>query len=361
MKILIFANNDVGLYQFRRELIEALAKENKVSIALPYGKLVEHFKDKCTFFDTPMERRGMNPFKDLKLFCQYRRLLKSEKPDLVVTYTIKPNVYGGIASRFLKIPYAVNITGLGTVFQKKGVSLMLVKLLYKLSLKKAQVVFFENSDNMQTMISMGLVRKGICCLLNGAGVNLDTYRAQEYPKDEGITRFLFVGRVMAEKGIDELLDAMRRLRADGINCALDVVGGFEEDYAEKLEKCAAEGWLSYHGYQEDVKPFIKNCHCFVLPSWHEGMANTNLECAASARPVITSNICGCKEAVIEGKSGLRCEKQNVDSLYSAMKQFVSLSRDERAQMGKCGRIHMENEFDKNKVVSNTIERLVVRN
>ncbi len=358
MKILILANNDVGLYQFRRELIESLSEENDVSIALPYGKLVENLKDKCTFFDTPMDRRGMNPFKDLKLFSQYRKLLKSEKPDLVVTYTIKPNVYGGIASRFLKTPYAVNITGLGTVFQKKGISLTLVKLLYKLSLKKAQVVFFENIENMQTMVSMGLVREEKCCLLNGAGVNLDTYKAQEYPSDEETTRFLFVGRVMAEKGINELIDAMKRLRSDGINCTLDIVGGFEENYKDILEKCSDEGWLSYHGYQEDVKPYIKKCHCFVLPSWHEGMANTNLECASSARPVITSNICGCKESVIDGKSGLLCEKQNAESLYFAMKRFISLSKEERIQMGICGRRHMENVFDKNKVVNDTVKRLI---
>ena len=357
MKVLILANNDVGLYQFRRELIESLAKNNKVTIALPYGKLVEPLKEMCTFYDTPMERRGMNPLKDAKLLLQYRKLIKKEKPDLVITYTIKPNIYGGLVSRFMRKPYAVNITGLGTVFQKKGAALLLVKMLYKLSLKKARVVFFENLENMQTMISMGLVREERCCLLNGAGVNLDTYQPQEYPEDQDVTRFLFVGRVMAEKGIDELITATERLRSEGLNCELDVVGGLEEDYKAKLEKCVGEGWLRYHGYQEDVKPFIKNCHCFVLPSWHEGMANTNLESASSARPVITSNIHGCKEAVLNGESGLLCEKQNVDSLYAAMKQFVELPIDARAQMGLCGRAHMEKEFDKNKVVEETIQHL----
>ena len=358
MKILILANNDVGLYQFRRELIEVLTKENNVSIALPYGDLVEPLKEKCTFFDTPMDRRGMNPLKDIKLFMQYRRLLRSEKPDLVITYTIKPNIYGGIASRMRKIPYAVNITGLGTAFQKKGIMLTVVKVLYKLALKKAKVVFFENVENMQTMVSMGLMHEERCCLLNGAGVNLDAYRAQWYPEDNECTRFLFVGRVMAEKGIDELIEATRRLRADGVSCSLDVVGGLEDNYKKTLEKCVAEGWLNYHGYQKDVKPFINNCHCFVLPSWHEGMANTNLECAASARPIITSNIHGCKEAVIDGESGFLCEKQNVDSLYSAMKKLVSLSHNERAEMGARGRAHMEKEFDKYKVVNNTLERLI---
>ncbi len=359
MKILLLANNDVGLYQFRRELIEALTENNEVELALPYGKLVERFKDKCDFFDTPIDRRGMNPLKDAKLFLQYRKLIKKEKPDLVVTYTIKPNIYGGIASRLARKQYAVNITGLGTVFQKNGVALLLVKVLYKLALKKAKVVFFENIENMQTMLSMKLVKEEQCCLLNGAGVNLDTYQPQEYPEDQDVTRFLFIGRVMAEKGIDELITAIERLRSEGLGCELDVVGGLEEDYKEKLEKCVGEGWLRYHGYQEDVKPFIKNCHCFVLPSWHEGMANTNLESAASARPVITSNIHGCKEAVLDGESGFLCEKQNSDSLYEAMKRFLSLGYDERVNMGLRGRQHMENEFDKNRVVDETITRLII--
>lgn len=357
MKILILANNDVGLYQFRRELIEALAKDNEVSIALPYGKLVEPLKEICTFHDTPMERRGMNPMKDAKLLLQYRKLVKKEKPDLVVTYTIKPNIYGGIVSRFLRKPYAVNITGLGTVFQKKGAALLLVKLLYKLSLKKAKVIFFENLENMQTMLSMGLAKEEKCCLLNGAGVNLDTYRPQEYPKTQDVTKFLFVGRVMAEKGIDELIEATKKLRSEGQLCELDVVGGLEEDYKQKLEECAGEGWLRYHGYQEDVKPFIKSCHCFVLPSWHEGMANTNLESAASARPIIISNIHGCKEAVVDGESGLLCEKQNVDSLYEAMKRFIELPTEAKKEMGLRGRAHMEDVFDKNKVVEETIRHL----
>ncbi len=357
MKILILANNDVGLYQFRRELIDALLENNEVEIALPYGKLVDLLKEKCVFFDTPMQRRGMNPLIDAKLFFQYRKLLKSERPDLVITYTIKPNIYGGIASRLLKIPYGVNITGLGTVFQRNGMALRLVKLLYKLALKKAKVVFFENAENKKILVSMGLVKDEKCCVLNGAGVNLDTYKVQEYPEDGEKIRFLFVGRVMEEKGINELIEAMRRLRADGAKCVLDVVGGFEENYKETLQQCEEEGWLNYHGYQEDVKPFIKECHCFVLPSWHEGMANTNLECASTGRPVITSNIPGCREAVIDGESGFLCEAKDSRSLSEKMEKFLELTFEERKTMGACGRKHMEENFDKEMVVNMTVNKL----
>lgn len=358
MKILILANNDVGLYQFRKELIAELLKDNRVTVSLPYGELVDELiKMGCSFIDTQMERRGMNPLRDIKLLFKYFSLAKSENPDLVITYTIKPNIYGGIVCRLLKIPYAVNITGLGTTFQGSGLLRKFVVLLYKLGLKKAKTVFFENAENMQIFLDEKICNKNQACLLNGAGVNLEHYSPQEYPTDDSQIRFLFIGRVMREKGIDELFAAMQKLQEDGINCFLDVVGGFEEDYKGKIDKYTNEGWLKYHGYQSDVRPFINNCHCFVLPSYHEGMANTNLECAASARPVITSNIHGCKEAVIDGVSGYLCEKQNIQSLYDAMKRFARLTLDEKRQMGLCGRRHMENNFDKRYVVMKTMERL----
>ena len=270
MKILILTNYDVGLYQFRRELIEALLKENQVTISLPYGELVEPLKDMgCVFLDTPVDRRGINPVTDLKLLMKYRRMLRTEKPDLVITYTIKPNIYGGIACRMAKIPYAVNITGLGTAFQKQGTLRKFVTFLYKTALKKAKVVFFENAANRQIFIDEKIVPEGKCCLLSGAGVNLERYTYAPYPMAEPV-RFLFMGRVMKEKGVEELFAAMERLRREGETCSLDVLGSYEENYAEQIRNFEAEGWLRYHGYQKDVRPFIAQTHCFVLPSYHEG-------------------------------------------------------------------------------------------
>lgn len=194
-------------------------------------------------------------------------------------------------------------------------------------------------------------------VLAGAGVDLEHFKYSPYPKDSEITRFLFVGRVMQEKGIDELFQTMQRLNKEGYKCMLDVVGGFEENYSEKIRKYEREGWLHYLGYQEDVRPFIEKCHCFVLPSWHEGMANTNLECSAMGRPIITSNIHGCLEAVENGVTGYLCEKQNPEDLYRIMKKICELSYEERKAMGLAGRKRMEDIFDKKKVVSDTIEVL----
>lgn len=358
MRVMILANFDLGLYQFRKELIQELLKDNEVIISLPYGELIEPLKNMgCKFIDTPVDRRGINPITDIKLFQNYRRLLKKEKPELVITYTIKPNVYGGLACLMAKIPYATNITGLGTAFQNEGLLKKLVTALYKVGLKKAKVVFFENAENRQIFIDEKIVKEAKTYLLNGAGVNLTHFRVLEYPEDDSVTRFLFIGRVMKEKGIDELFSAMQHLVSDGYNCSLDVLGGYEEDYKETIEKYEGEGWLHYHGYQKDVRPYIEKCHCFVLPSWHEGMANTNLECAASGRPVITSNINGCLEAVVDGVSGYLCEKKNADNLYQVMKKFVMLPCDVRKAMGLAGRKRMEEVFDKKKVVEDTIRHL----
>lgn len=355
---MILTNNDGGLYEFRKELIEKLLEENEIIISLPYGELVEPLKKMgCIFIETPIDRRGINPLVDLKLFYEYIRLLKQEKPDIVITYTIKPNVYGGFACRLMSIPYAVNITGLGTAFDKGGMLKKLVVILYKVACKMAKVVFFENEENRQVFIKEGIVRESQTYRLNGAGVNLDKYQVTEYPGGEK-TKFLFIGRIMAEKGIDELFEAMKKLVADGINCELDVLGGYEEDYREKIRRYELEGWLHYHGYQRDVRPFISSCHCFVLPSWHEGMANTNLESAASGRPVITSNIHGCLEAVEDGVTGYLCERKNADDLYRVMKQFLELPRTQREDMGLAGRKRMEKIFNKRKVVEETIKELM---
>ena len=357
MKILILANNDVGLYQFRRELIAALLKEHEVTVSLPYGELVEPLKEMgCAFLDTPVDRRGINPFKDLALYRSYRKLLKALSPDLVVTYTIKPNIYGGCACRTAKIPYCVNITGLGSAFQKEGLLKKLVVFMYKAALKKAKTVFFENTANRDVFLKEKIVPEEKTCVLNGAGVNLERYRVTEYP-DGDTTRFLFIGRVMKEKGVDELFTAMKRLVSEGYDVHLDLLGGYEEDYKSVIEENEKCGWLTYHGYQTDVRPFIAASHCFVLPSWHEGMANTNLECAASGRPLITSNIPGCKEAAEDGKSGFLCEKQNADSLYDKMKTFLALSYEERKQLGLRGRYLTEKKFDRETVVRKTMERL----
>ena len=357
MRILILANSDIGLYKFRKEIIEAMiSRNNEVYISLPYGDLVGPLSESgCTFIDTKVDRRGVNPKNDIKLLNQYKSIIRNVNPDYVITYTIKPNIYGSIAARWANKAYAVNITGLGTAFEHKGLVRSIVVLLYKYALKNAKVVFFENSGDRAEFLSYNCCKKEQTHVLNGAGVNTNTFSYIPYPSND-IFHFLFVGRVMKEKGIGELFDAMKRLVKE-TKCLLDVVGPFEEDYKEEIERYEEEGWLKYHGYQEDVRPFIAQCDCFVLPSYHEGMANTNLESASSGRPIITTNIPGCKEAVVDGISGYLCEPQNADSLYRAMKDM--LNNDNRESMGKEGRQLMETRFKKERIVEETLQGLAI--
>lgn len=358
-RVAVIGNNSGGLYDFRHELIAELVKRNCIVTALtPFDTKVNDLTALgIQVIETPMNRRGIDPIEDLKLLHLYRKLLGTLRPDLAIGYTIKPNIYAAFICRLLKIPYAANVTGLGSAFQNEGLLKKLVTAMYKVSLKKAKVVFFENCEDMQVFINSRIVKAEKACLLNGAGVNLEHFYPADYPGDKK-TRFLFIGRIMKEKGVDELFDAMKRLTAEGVDCSLDILGGFDEDYSGKIREYESEGWLKYWGYQEDVRPFIAASHCFVLPSWHEGMANTNLECAASGRPVITSRIHGCMEAVEDGATGFLCERKNSGSLYRVMKKFTELSSDERKAMGLAGRKRMEAIFDKKRVVHETMTRLM---
>lgn len=364
MKILILANNSIGLYRFRGVLIrELLEKGHTVYASTPRNDYYDDLaRMGVQMLETFIDRRGTNPLADMRLSRTYNRMLREIQPDLVITYTIKPNVYGGYAARRASIPYAVNITGIGTSFQKAGLLRRVVTVLNRRGLKRASAVFFENSANRDIFCRLGIVGEDVCHVLHGAGVDMEAFPEKPYPTDdrECETRFLFVGRVMREKGIDELFTAMRRLREEGASCALHIVGDYEDDYADAIKQGESEGWLVYHGYQADVPSFMQKAHCLVLPSYHEGMANVNLEAAATGRPLITSRIPGCMEAVREGETGFLCEARDTESLYDCMNRFLKLSRAEREAMGKAGCAYMEETFDKRKVVAETLEVLKQR-
>ena len=324
-EILILANHSGGLYDFRKDLITKLKKNTSVTVAVPHNDRWEELhKLADRVIELPVDRRGMNPIHDSKLFQQYRAMLKEVKPNLVLTYTIKPNIYGGMACRMAHIPYAVNITGLGSAIENGGWLKRFVLALYKPALKGAKVIFFENAGNRDTLVATGVVPNGRDVVLNGAGVNLEDYPYQPYPQ-EGPVRFLFVGRVMHEKGVDELFAAAKRMKQEyGDGVEFHIVGSFEEAYKPIMDELEKAGVVKHHGYQSDMKPFYAMASCIVLPSYHEGMSNVLLEAAASGRPLITSDIPGCREAVENGVSGYLCLAKDANVLYDTMQCFVEL-------------------------------------
>ena len=359
-EILILANHSGGLYDFRKDLIAELKKHANVTVAVPHNdRWAELLNLVNRVIELSVDRRGMNPLHDSKLFHQYRTMLKEVKPDLVLTYTIKPNIYGGLACRMAHIPYAVNITGLGSAIENGGWLKKFVLALYKPALKGARVVFFENAGNRDTFTATGVVPQGRDVVLSGAGVNLEDYPYQPYPQ-EGAVRFLFVGRVMHEKGVDELFAAAKWMKQEyGDGVEFHIVGSFEEGYKPLMDELEQTGVVKYHGYQSDMKRFYAMADCVVLPSYHEGMSNVLLEAAASGRPLITSDIPGCREAVEPGVSGYLCPARDADALYAAMRRFLELPPAQRAAMGCCGRERMERQFGKAAVVAETIKHLEI--
>lgn len=352
MKILVLSNNDVGLYKFRKELIQELIKQNNtVYICLPEGEFIESLKKLgCKYIPCNyLERRGTNPFKDIKLIHFYRRIVNEYVPDVVLTYTIKPNIYGGLVCRMNRVPYIVNVTGLGTSIENGGLLSFITCTLYKTGIRNAECVFFQNSANQRVFVERKIV-KGKTVLIPGSGVNLEVHKFEEYPQEENEIRFLFIGRIMKDKGIEELLSAIKQLRVCNPKVLLDIVGGYDEDYSQQIRAAEKEGIVKYYGQQSSVHEFIKKAHCVVLPSYHEGMANVLLEAASTGRPVIASKIPGCAETFDEGTSGIGCEVKNTDSLVEAMASFVSLPLEDKKAMGRAGRIKIEKEFDRNIVI-----------
>ena len=356
-RVVILANYDMGLYKFRRELIARLCDEYEVLICVPPGEYKSKLNELgARVVHCNMERRGMNPLHELALVNRYKQVIKEECPDVVLTYTIKPNVYGGMACKSKRIPYIPNVTGLGTTIENGGLMSKLSLLLYKIGLSKASCVFFQNETNQRLFAERGIV-KGKTKVIPGSGVNLKDHPFEEYPSiDEGI-HFLFIGRIMKDKGIQELLEAINTVKQNGFNVSLDIVGEFDEDYESAIREAEKTGYIKFHGLQSNVHPFIKNAHCVVLPSYHEGMANVMLEAASTGRPVITTTVPGCRETFDEGVTGFGCATQNAQSLVSAMEHFLSLNEDQMAQMGKAGRTKVEKEFDRNIVIESYLDQI----
>lgn len=355
-KILVLTNHSYMLYRFRLALLQKLQQQHQVVLSMPFVGHEKDFREagfRC--IETEVDRRGVNPATDLKLLRFYQKLLREEKPDLVITYSIKPNIYGGLACCMAGIPYVANVQGLGTAFQRKGLAAFVTGL-YRLALKKARVVFFENQINAELFAARNIIRRDKIQVLAGAGVDLQMYSVAQYPENEA-PHFLYLGRLMQEKGMDELFAAVYKLHGEGIPFVLDLVGFYEDSYKDQVEALCSCGIARFHGFQPDPRPFYQQADCVVLPSYHEGMSNVLLEAAAMGRPLITSNIPGCREAVEDGVSGLLCAVKDGQDLYEKMKCVAQFSPEERRAMGLAGRARMEQLFDKQAVVEDTIQKI----
>lgn len=358
--IALITNNDDDIYCFRKELIEGLVDEGyKMLISCPHGPKLELMKDiPYIYDDVVIDRRGTNIVSDYKLFKHYSKLFKKYKPSVVLTYTAKPNVYASAAARQLNIPYINNVTGLGSVLNKTGLVKAFIMVLFKIAYRRSACVMFQNSTNMQLALKYGMV-KGDYQLIPGSGVNTERYPLQPYPNGGNgiqgdIVVFNYIGRILHDKGVDDYIEAAKRIKKKYPYTEFNMLGFIEmteKHYEKDLEELNKQDIIKYRGSQTDVRPFIARAHAIIHPSTYgEGMSNVLLENASSGRFIITTDNPGCQETTINETTGFIYRGGNVDDLVKSIERFLAMDNDVRKKMGEAGRQYVKENFSRNIVV-----------
>lgn len=356
--VVLIGNHYIVIYNFRKELIQRLVRENyRVVVLMPCTEEAEKIRELgCELIDVPVDRRGVNPFKDGKLLLRYKKILKEIKPLCVLTYTIKPNIYGGMACRFLGIPYVCTVTGLGKGIEEGGIIRAILMGMYKIALKKVRKVFFQNDDNKSLFAGKNIGGKRYA-LVKGSGVNLDTYALKPFPAETEPIQFAFVARIARIKGVDVFLEMAEYIKKKYPDVEFHMLGFWEEDYKERILQMQEKGIICYHGMQSDVVSYLEKCQCLVHPSQSEGMSNACLEAAATGRAIIASDIPGCRECVEEGVTGYLHKMDDCSDLIEKIEKFISLPYNERKCMGEKGRRKMEEEFSRENVIDAYVEEI----
>ncbi len=356
-RILLSANQAWNVYNFRRPLIDALlAAGNRVLVAAPPGdgydqKLVELG---CEFHPIAVDAKGISPVRDLALLLRYRRLMRELRPDAYLGWTIKPNVYGGFAARLRGVPAFPNVSGLGTAFIRETLLTKVVSRLYRTGFARAARVFFQNDSDAAMFVERRLVRADQVWLLPGSGVDLDHFAPRSLARARP-GRFLMISRLIADKGVREFVAAARVLKAEDPRRSFAIVGPDKVENrtaipADEIAQWRSEGVVEILGPADDVRPLVDGADCVVLPSYREGTSRVLLEGAAMARPLVATDVPGCREVVEEGVNGFLCTAADAGSLADAMRKVATLDEARWAAMGAAGRAKAEREFAPTRVV-----------
>lgn len=351
-KVLFLVNGEVGIYNLRRELVQELLDDNyQVYISCPAGEKTEKLVQMgCHHIDLRLNRHGKNPIEDFKLLAYYLRIIKKVNPDSVLTYTTKPNIYGSLAAKILKIPFVTNITGLGTAVSNSGILQKLTIFLYKLSQRSSVITYFQNNSDLKFFQEKNVIGTKYH-VLPGSGVNIQQFNLLPYPGNEQPTEFIFIARIMKEKGIDQYLSTAEYIVNKYPRTKFHICGFLEDNYKEILQKYEKKGIIEYHGMVKDIHAILEQMSCTIHPTYYpEGMSNVILESAASGRPVITTNRPGTKEAIINGKTGYIFEAKDTEGLIARVEQFLSLSHEQRVKMGTDGRKYITENFNRQIIV-----------
>ena len=354
--ILILVNKQTTILNFRLDVVAALVNAGyRVYVSVPEGdRLKEIEAVGAQIILTPMKKESTDPFHDLALLRTYKKMIRQVGADMVMTYTIKPNVYGGMAAASCGVPYVATITGLGTALENGGLLQKLAITLYRLGFRKISKVFFQNAGN-RGFFERHKLALGRHELVPGSGVNLEKFSAQDYPGPETID-FAFISRIRKEKGIEQYLDAARYIQEKYPNTRFHVCGFGDEYYEDRMRQLHEEGLIRYHGLLTDVRVMLADTHCVVHPTYYpEGMSNVLLESAASGRPVITTDRPGCREAVDDGINGYLVKERDSADLIEKIEKFLALSHEEKRKMGLCGREKVSREFDRKDVAARYLD------
>lgn len=357
-RILIISNVTAGLASFRTELIEQLTKEYEVIVLASDNGRKEILENAgASVIPVSMELHGTNPVREIRLVSLYKKIIGEIQPQAILTYTIKPNIYAGIAAGQLGIPVLANVTGLGTAVENKGLLQRITIPLYRQGLKKARKVFFQNKSNRDFMLEHHIVRNDQYLMIPGSGVNLNKYALQPYPKTDTVD-FVFISRVVKEKGIDQYLEVAKIIRQKHPETRFHICGGCVESYRGIIQQLNDAGIIIYHGRIDDIAGMHRQCACTIHPSYYpEGMSNVLLEACACGRPIITTDRPGCREAVEDGVNGFIVKQKDSQDLKDKVETFLKMTWEQRRTMGIEARKKVEKEFDRQIVVDKYIDEI----
>ncbi len=363
MKVAIVINTSWNIYNYRLGLINALIEQgHEVYAIAPKDEYSDELvKAGCQYIPVEMDNWGTNPFRDIKLIFDFYKIYRSIKPDVIFHYTIKPNIYGTIAGRLLKIPTICNVSGLGTVFMKETFVTKLVKKMYKFTFRYPEKVFFQNEEDKQYFETQKLVEKGRIEILPGSGVNTDHF-APTVSEKNGKFTFLMVSRLLYDKGVVEFIEARKQIKNNGKIVEFQILGGIDSGHtrgipSETIDAWVDHGLVNYLGTAKDVRPYIEKADCIVLPSYREGTPRTLLEAASMGKPLLATDVPGCNNVVEDNVNGYLCKPKDVDDLASKMKQMVKTSDEQLLKFGQNGRDMVKSRFDEKIVIRKYLETI----
>jgi len=364
MKIAVVLNTSWNIYNFRKGLILSLMdKGNEVITIAPKDAYSNKLLDLgCQYIPVKMDSRGANPIKDFLLILELYGIYKKVKPDIILHYTIKPNIYGTIAASLLRIPVINNVCGLGTMFLKDNLVSRIAILMYRIAFRFPKKIFFQNNDDKSLFLKRKLVSKNVSDLLPGSGINTSDFAPVDDARKNKPFTFLLISRLIYDKGILEYIEAIDQLKKEGIEAKFQLLGQIDEKHKRGIPGSKIQEWIEstqveYLGTTEDVRSHIQTADCIVLPSYREGTPKTLLEAASMAKPIVATNVPGCNNVVKDGENGYLCQLKNSGDLAIKMKNMYSLPVHQREQMGINGRSYIKQNFEESIVINKYLESI----